>query len=901
MNLKSGFFLIVLTTFTLLFGQTDHDYVYFKNFVRHSEGEFCTHIPPQASFVAHLNNHQDHILLENAPRWEIGGDPNITGMGVFGVELGNFAQPSVTAGDSVHMRFTCLATSQQGRLSARVTGIPWGYFPLTLNLRSLNFPGQPQNLILQFTPTGERLLSWTAQGNATYSVYRRMVADTVYNGQSRMLYERLTYNLAGNTYLDTTSSRAAHGYIVIPEMSGIPGPHSAEVVDFPGAPHGIEAAVAYINPFQVAVTWLQGGNVAGMFYRVYRSETAGVPIDSAHMIAQTTELFWLDGQVYSGAVYYYRVVGVNEIGIPSLPSPETRVTVVPFANGLPDLDVLLISRSPRYPRFEVAYNPPGYNPHLVPGTQNLKHYPNLGELMIYNAIIRNSGGGTIEDFVINWYVDSVLVHTDPGSRLFPRQKVFSRLQQPWTAVPVRISCQVVPIPTVTEVSAQNNLLYIRSNALSFRFHAEKNILTLFETHQNPMGSYSFEDWSQVQLRKLNQFFVEAVYPPFAPAGVPEAVFLDTVLYYDNGALPSGGTHAPEAILWDGQWGFTGDPGAINYFQNIVLGQNQGMDWALLHELGHQIGLIDLYVMDVHLNQFHVIEPRTGQRPPLTPIAWEVLFYCSRSNFLMHSGYQNGLSDHSAGGLMRNLSKRRGFYGDYLADIPADNTLIIRYPDGTRVRNTEIWIYQCQDDQVPNITKFRGMTDGDGRYLFPHVTDTSYAGGIPVKNPFSTIYSEDPHVVATNSVLFMRVARRDSVGYYFMDICDYNVAYWSGHTLSATYPVTVSNWFIIPGTGIEDAQSELPQTFRLFQNSPNPFNPVTTLRYHLAGAVTVELKIYDVLGREIRTVVYGKQPAGKYSVNWDGRDDSGNVVSSGVYICRLSAGNFLETRKMILIR
>jgi hypothetical protein len=442
---------------------------------------------------------------------------------------------------------------------------------------------------------------------------------------------------------------------------------------------------------------------------------------------------------------------------------------------------------------------------------------------------------------------------------------------------------------------------IRSNALSFHFYAEDSILNLFETHQNPKQSYSFEDWAQVQVEKLNQFFRQATYSGLTPQGVPEAVFLDTVTYYPNGTLPSGGTHAPAAVLWDGQWGFTGDPDAINYFQNIVLNQNNGMDWALLHELGHQIGLIDLYNMDVQESEFQVIEPRTGNKPPLSPVAWDVLFYCSRHNHLMHSNYQNGLSDHSAGGLLRNAGRRRGFFGDYLADLPAENLLSIRYPDQSPVKNADIWIYQMQDNVIPNIPKFRGKVDSVGSYLFPHQTDTLYEGGISVQNPFSTIYSHYPHVVGTNSVLFIRVARGDSIGYKFLDICPFNVAYWKGWQDTATYTITISDWFVIPATRISREENDIPEEFQLFQNYPNPANPGTVIRYNLAHAATVSLIIYDILGRRIRILVDGSQAAGKYSVHWNGHDDFGSPVSSGIYIYQLRADEIIDMKKMILMR
>jgi hypothetical protein len=89
---------------------------------------------------------------------------------------------------------------------------------------------------------------------------------------------------------------------------------------------------------------------------------------------------------------------------------------------------------------------------------------------------------------------------------------------------------------------------------------------------------------------------------------------------------------------------------------------------------------------------------------------------------------------------------------------------------------------------------------------------------------------------------------------------------------------------------------VPIVFALFQNYPNPFNPTTTIRYQLPGVSHVDLKVYDVLGREIATLVNERQTVGSHSVNF-----SANTLPSGVYFCRLVTGIFTATRKMILLK
>ncbi len=98
--------------------------------------------------------------------------------------------------------------------------------------------------------------------------------------------------------------------------------------------------------------------------------------------------------------------------------------------------------------------------------------------------------------------------------------------------------------------------------------------------------------------------------------------------------------------------------------------------------------------------------------------------------------------------------------------------------------------------------------------------------------------------------------------------------------------------------------ELPKGFSLAQNSPNPFNPSTTISYSVpegGGAMPVRLTIYDMRGREIIRLVEAFSAGGSYSVTWDGLDGNGRGVSSGVYLYRLQAGEHEQSRKMVMLK
>jgi YD repeat-containing protein len=100
-----------------------------------------------------------------------------------------------------------------------------------------------------------------------------------------------------------------------------------------------------------------------------------------------------------------------------------------------------------------------------------------------------------------------------------------------------------------------------------------------------------------------------------------------------------------------------------------------------------------------------------------------------------------------------------------------------------------------------------------------------------------------------------------------------------------------------GTAVEDrVRDGLPTEYALDQNYPNPFNPSTQIDYALPSAADVSLRVYDILGRPVATLVAEQQEPGWYSVRWDGIG-----ASSGVYIARLTAGGFVAVRKMVLMR
>jgi hypothetical protein len=130
--------------------------------------------------------------------------------------------------------------------------------------------------------------------------------------------------------------------------------------------------------------------------------------------------------------------------------------------------------------------------------------------------------------------------------------------------------------------------------------------------------------------------------------------------------------------------------------------------------------------------------------------------------------------------------------------------------------------------------------------------------------------------------------------------------WNVSVSDGIEEVMAENGPLTVGINASDAvltilEELLPKTFALHQNYPNPFNPITTLRYDLPETGLVNITIYDILGRQIKTLINQNQDAGFKSVIWDATNDYDKPVSAGVYLYQIRAGNFVQSRKTVLLK
>jgi hypothetical protein len=166
---------------------------------------------------------------------------------------------------------------------------------------------------------------------------------------------------------------------------------------------------------------------------------------------------------------------------------------------------------------------------------------------------------------------------------------------------------------------------------------------------------------------------------------------------------------------------------------------------------------------------------------------------------------------------------------------------------------------------------------------------------------------------SNPVLAVRIDRHilDGGGGMWLSTTSYKLCSSVGQSITgaqsgATQKLYTGFWnpWVVTMSPVEQEQDDfasLPKEFDLRQNYPNPFNPSTVIEYALPKPSQVKVQIYNVLGQRVRNLVNERQEPGYKMINWDGRDDSGNQISSGIYFYRIVAGNFIKCKKMTLLK
>ena len=262
--------------------------------------------------------------------------------------------------------------------------------------------------------------------------------------------------------------------------------------------------------------------------------------------------------------------------------------------SLPDLDLAYIARLPRYD-YDAA-----------------KNEPKAGDAVTFEAHVANRGLQASAVFAYGWYLDDILVKNATHPALSPGEGITLSQGWTWQTGVHTIRLTLDPLNLIPEVSEQNNSIEDRTNALAVGFWVEQSVWNYFNQHQFDLGlgSVSWEDWAQRQLRVWNQMLAGAVHPPLTPQGILDRVRLDKVTLVPDGMLPACATNfpAPDDKTIDLEWGFPSEEvgissghvcGAFNYY--IDNPDSQNVEYSLMHELSHARYLIDLYGLNEYVD------------------------------------------------------------------------------------------------------------------------------------------------------------------------------------------------------------------------------------------------------------------------------------------------------------
>ncbi len=265
--------------------------------------------------------------------------------------------------------------------------------------------------------------------------------------------------------------------------------------------------------------------------------------------------------------------------------------------GLPDLNVAYITRTPRY-----DYDAP-------------KNQPAPGDAVTFHGRVANRGDGETGTFAYVWRIDATEAQTGTHPSLAPGEVVTLTLEWIWQDGVHTVALGLDPANVIPEISEPNNVVEDRTNALAVGFWVEQSAYDWFNTHQAALGlgSVSWDDWAQRQLRYWNVMFARAIHP-LTPDGVVDRVRLDQVIILPDGAWPDCSNRpSVEDKTVDLVWGFVAEQvgvpaghtcGEFNFYINHP--EFQVFEPPLLHEMSHARYLVDLYGLNVGVNAARLV-------------------------------------------------------------------------------------------------------------------------------------------------------------------------------------------------------------------------------------------------------------------------------------------------------
>ena len=469
----------------------------------------------------------------------------------------------------------------------------------------------------------------------------------------------------------------------------------------------------------------------------------------------------------------------------------------PVLRGGIDLGVTYIERLPRYQRYQLAYFREGECPYpydefkgavLCPGQAHLKRWPEPGEPIELTAYVWNFGNWPSGPFEYEWKLNDETLEAGRHEGIESGKYAEFTLLTEWPDEESNptVTFAVDSQNEIEELIEDNNAVvdWIKGYTLGFYFSPEAYESLSLSTRIGTKFQ-SPEHWVHRHITRMNEMFAEY--------GLSDRVRAELFHIAEARTL-----HQTHELRWymDGWWGiwhedtYTGH--RVDNFDLWRYPDRPDIEDALIHELMHQLGVIDLY--NLQMDTRHVQLPDANdpdQRAGCGRRYWRAVWDCYR--LPEHIGdimasLRPFMGPHTAGGLRTNSGHRRGFYGEYLYDTPETTVLRIVDQAGKSLPNVSLRLFQYEYkhdeghvlDAVP---EFELTTDASGSVVLPNrgITGIVTETGHQLKpNPFGVI-----DVVGTNSTFLIEMEGA-CTNYEWLTITELNLAYWRGHTDEAVF-------------------------------------------------------------------------------------------------------------------
>ena len=459
-----------------------------------------------------------------------------------------------------------------------------------------------------------------------------------------------------------------------------------------------------------------------------------------------------------------------------------------------DLAISHIERLPRYPSYSVTYwsntalcpypFEEDLGPALCPSAAGIdKRWPDPGEEVEFVAHVHNLGARVSGRFAYRWKSEGTTLTEDTHPSLAPGEEVEIRLKLAWPRANKnpQLELEVELLSQEDEVTDLNNLVvdWIKGHAIGFSF--DPIVYENLRTPGAPGPSvYSPEYWLHAHIVELNKLL--------ADAGLEDRVRIDLILLSNDHDIQS---KLPVRRYLDGWWAFRHDKPKFHGRD----GSELQIDYGLIHELLHQLGVIDLYRIYVGLETIEVPDANhPGRLAGCGTDYWhreDICFFLPEGLNDIMGGGSESIGEHTAGGLASNFGHRRGYYGEYLFDTPATTALMVMDKDRQALQGVNVRFYQLEvgarGQLIDATPEFEVTTGTDGSVELPNrgiIGPATQTGHQLRPNPFGII-----DVVGLNGLFLLEMVG-ECTNYAWLSIVDLNLAYWAGETASSVVSRTL---------------------------------------------------------------------------------------------------------------